>query len=166
MNARTFHPTTLVATALCAAAAATMPIVSDAAGPTSGPGGIITFIGLIVGPGFDISSAPIGPAAKEGGTTEVTRTSNGVKVTFAAPNGDVPGADVSFVANDAGRSTIGPNAKDDVVTRFVDPKGRAFPWQPDGHYHLNPTGGVLSLTVPRGGPQTASKPVTLVMSYD
>jgi len=165
MSARTFHPTTLIATALCAAAAASMPILSAAAGPTSGPGGTITFIGRIVGPSFDISSAPIGPVTK-GGAPEVTRTSRGVKVTFAAPNGGVPGADVSFVANGAARSTIGPNADDDVVTSFVDPKGQAFPWQPGGRYHLNAEGGVLSLTVPRGSAQTASKPVTMVMSYD
>ncbi|QCP49165.1 hypothetical protein FAZ95_08225 [Trinickia violacea] len=142
----------------------TMPMLA-AAGPTSGSGGTITFIGSIVEPGFDISSAPIGPAAK-GGALEAIRTSNGVQLTFAAPNGGVPGADVSFVANDAARSTIGPNVKDDVVTRFVDPKGRAFPWQPGGSYHLSPEGGVLSLTVPHGGPQTAAKPVTMVMSYN
>lgn len=168
MNARTFHPTTLVAMALCAAAAATMPILSDAGGPTSVAGGTITFFGRVVGPSFDISSAPIGPVATttQGDVPEVTGTSHGVTVKFAAPSGGVPGANVSFIANGAARSTIGPNAKDDVVTSFVDPKGRAFPWQPDGYYHLSPKGGVLSLTVPRGSPQTAPRPVTLVMSYD
>jgi hypothetical protein len=165
MSARTFHPTTLLATAVCAAAVAAMPMLSSAAGPMSGPGGTITFIGRIVGPSFDVSSAPIAPAT-EGGVPAITRVSNGIKVTFSAPNGGVPGAEVSFIANGAQQSTIGPSTKNDVVTNFVDPKGRAFAWQADGHYHLRPEGGVLSLTVPHGTAQAAPKPVTMVMSYD
>ncbi|WP_206996802.1 hypothetical protein [Trinickia mobilis] len=165
MSARTFHPSTLLAAALCAGAAATMPMPSSAAGSMSGPGGTITFVGRIVGPSFAISTAPISPAAGAD-TPAVARTSHGLKVTFSAPNADAPGADVSFVANGAAQSTIGPNPKNDVVTNFVDPKGRAFPWRPDGRYHLRPEGGVLSLSVPRGNLQADPKPVTLVMSYD
>jgi opacity protein-like surface antigen len=165
MSARTLSPTTLLTAAVCAAAAAAMPMLSAAAGPTSGQGGTITFVGRILGPSFDVSSAPIAPVT-EGGVPAVTRVSNGIKVTFSAPNGGVPGAEVSFIANGAQQSTIGPGTRNDVVTNFVDPKGRAFAWQPDGYYHLRPEGGVLSLTVPRGTAQAAPKPVTMVVSYD
>jgi hypothetical protein len=140
------------------------PTFSGAAGPASVQGGTITFVGYIVGPNFDVGMAPIA-SGTQGGTPEISRTSNGIKVTFSAPNGDVPGATLSFAANDAMRSTIGPDPKADVVASLVDPKGRVLAWQPDGHYHLRSEGGVLSLSMPHGNPKVGPRQVTMTMSY-
>ncbi|TKC86706.1 hypothetical protein FAZ69_18810 [Trinickia terrae] len=164
MSAQNLYPLTMLGAALGAAAVLTMPATS-AAGPMTGQGGIITFVGRIVGPSFEVSAAPIEPVTAAGGPS-IAGTSRGLKVTFAAQAAGVPPAEVSFMANDAARSTIGPGAKDDVVTRFVDPKGRAFPWQPGGYYHLPPSGGVLSLTAPRADEKGEAKPITLIMSYE
>jgi hypothetical protein len=160
---RIFRSMALLGFALCAAV---LSPFSAVAGPMSGPGGTITFIGRVVGPNFEVRMAP-----RVVKTSLITHSSerrdDGFDVTFLAPTPGVPGAVVSFHASDAVTpSVIGPDPRGDVLTHFVDPKGRALPWQSAGHYYLRPEGGVLSLSEPRRNPQALPKEITLVMSYD
>jgi hypothetical protein len=166
MNVHTGHTLAMRAVLGCAAAVMATPMLS-AAGPARAAGGTITFVGSIVGPQFDIRTAAASarPAARAGAPV-VAGTGSAMTVTFSAPHADVPGAAVAFYSNDAARSTVGPGPRDDVATRFVDPQGRPFAWQPSGYYHLQPRGGVLSLSVRHTGASSAPKPITIVVSYD
>jgi hypothetical protein len=160
MNARTGH-TFAMRALLGAAAVMATPLASAAAG------GTIAFVGSIVGPQFDIRAAAASarPAARAGAPV-VAGAGSATTVTFSAPHADVPGVAVAFYSNDAARSTAGPGPRDDVATRFVDPQGRPFAWQPSGYYHLRPQGGVLSLSVRHAGASSAPKPITIMLSYD
>ncbi|WP_233848338.1 hypothetical protein [Paraburkholderia sp. HD33-4] len=144
---RTFGRTVAVAALLAA------PLAAPAAPAVTG--GVIRFVGMIVAPPMQISTAmaPTGVAvdSASGAAQRFSRT-----VTFSAPPGVVGGADVALEVNG------GTQSPDLVAARFVDGTGRVTRAR-DGHYVVDRTGGVLSLDAKRTDRDTR---VTVVVSYD
>lgn len=128
-------------------------------------GGTIHFSGALVGPQFNITTVRQTPAPRSD-TLWTGHDGSAVTVTFAAPPGGAPSADVTLRINDGAASRIGAATLDTVATSFIDGTGRTARPGADGQYHVGGAGGVLSLGAKSGNVPSANKPVTVVVSYD
>ncbi|NML29747.1 hypothetical protein [Paraburkholderia antibiotica] len=147
MKTKKWQWRTVVRTAAMTALLAAPPMASAA------NGGVIRFVGAIVAPPLQISTAAAPVAI---GVASVTGQSFARTVTFSAPSGTVSGANVALEVNGSTQS------RDLVATRFVDRGGRVSTAR-DGRYTVGHDGGVLSLDAKRTDVNTR---VTVVVSYD
>lgn len=144
--------------AIIAIAAVPAPVWAEASGAIDFHGAIAASQ-YVIQTGASAGQPATGVAAVAGGLGTVT-------VKFGAPHADVPGATVAFYANDSRHSTVGPEARNDITTRFADPSGQLLAWSAGGSYHLPAAGGVLSISSRHVDETAAQTPVTILVSYD
>lgn len=146
-----------------------LPLSTYAA--SSGQESEIRFYGRIVAPPYSIDTSPP-PSASSSfiGAAKVGASADAIAVTFSTPGADKPAATVSFYGNgegnDAAHLSIGPDARSDIVTRFVDTKGHQVAWQASHDYYLKQNQGLLTLSVDRPSALHRPKPVTVMVSYE
>jgi hypothetical protein len=129
-------------------------------------GGTIYVTGMIVAPPLEVSSVVVPPTPPTRVTTQANASASTVAVTFKVPSGAVSGLDVSLQANDATAPLVGAAALDMLAAHFADGSGHVLAPARDGHYHVGNNGGTLLLGAKPGNQRTASKPVTVVLSYN
>ncbi len=128
-------------------------------------GGTIHFSGALVGPQFNITTARQTPAPRSD-TLWTGHDGSAVTVTFAAPPGGAPSADVTLRINDGAASRIGAAALDTVATSFIDGTGRTA--RPERTVSITWAARVAYCRSARKAANvpSANKPVTVVVSYD
>ncbi|MGH8783160.1 hypothetical protein [Paraburkholderia sp.] len=131
---------------------------------SSGSESEIRFYGRIVAPPYSIDASSLSSVSSS--LVGATSTSgNAIAVKFSTLAADKPAATVSFYANDTGPVSIGPDARSDVVTRFVDTKGHQIAWQKSRDYYLKQNEGTLTLSIDPRVESHRPEPVTVMVSY-
>ncbi|CCD37498.1 unnamed protein product [Candidatus Paraburkholderia kirkii UZHbot1] len=126
---------------------------------TTVPGGVITFIGALVAPQYNVFVGPApGSHASTAAQTRMTDASDRTTyVTFASDPRNPPSAE--FVLSVMGHA----GGADALTASFRDGKGNVMEPSAAGAYRLGPLGGTLSMSARDNA--TSLPRVTLITNY-
>jgi len=152
----------IVRAIVTAAALCTSAMVSAA------EGGVISFIGAVVEPPFEVmtASAEASPLRVAATASRFSADASATTVTFAVLADSRPSATVSIepVRNAAART--GSAASASVTSVFADGSGHKTVPDRNGEYHVGRAGGTLLLISAAGAKSAGAPRVTVVSQYN
>ncbi|WP_027797498.1 hypothetical protein [Paraburkholderia acidipaludis] len=145
-----------------AGAAGLVALAGMFAVPACAQGGTITFTGAILAPAYDIA-VTAGRAAVGTASLDYDGGASGTTVSFVAPPGSAPAADVALMtANPVRQDNLAVSRT--VAVSLVNRAGKQLTPDADGHYKLDEHGAVMELKSASATP--GSTPLVVVVSYN
>ncbi|MEX3933979.1 hypothetical protein AB4Y32_19590 [Paraburkholderia phymatum] len=152
---------TIVRAMVTATAFCTSALVSAA------EGGVISFIGAVVEPPFEVMAASAEASVLPRVAARFVVNASAMSVTFAVFADSTPSARISIEAVKDSATRTGSAASGSVTSIFADGSGYKTAQDWNGEYHVGRAGGTLLLTSAAGVKSAVEAPrVTVVSQYN